>query len=261
MDIASAIGIILVLVGVFVGSAMKGVDLNAFFNVPAALLIVIVATVGAAMIGSHVDDVKGLGRVFLKAFMPGPSKDPAKVIDDVVRYAEQARREGLLALEDKVGGVDDPFLRKGLQLAIDGIDSETLRETMETEITAMKHRHKAGIKLFTSMGIFAPTFGIIGAVVGLIATLSNLDDPSKLGHGIAAAFIATFWGVFAANGIFLPVANKLTRLSLQEVTYKEVIVEGVLSIQAGSNPRMVGDMLRCYLPPSVQAKYEERKSA
>ena len=263
MDLASLIGVILVIVGVFAGSVMKGVQPMAFFNVPAAFLIVIVASLGAAMIGSNVRDVKCLGRILMKAFKPGAEREPAIVIDHVVKFAEQARREGLLSLEDKIGDVDDPFLQRGLQLAIDGVDSESVRDTMEIEIRAMRDRHKAGIKLMTSIGVFAPTFGIIGAVVGLIATLSELDNPSKLGRGIAAAFIATFWGVFMANGVFLPVANKLTRLSADEVAYKELIVEGVLSIQAGSNPRTVGDMLRSYLPPTAATAKpdEERKSA
>ena len=120
---------------------------------------------------------------------------------------------------------------------------------------------RSGAKLVTSIGTFAPTFGIIGAVIGLIATLSHLDDPSKLGHGIAAAFIATFWGVFVANGLFLPAANKLARLSAEEVAYKELIIEGVLSIQGGANPRTVGDLLRAYLPPAEVRRLEELKSA
>ena len=262
MDIASVVGIVLVLIGVFAGSTMKGVSPVTFFSVPAAFLIVVVASLGAAMIGSHIRDVKSMGKLMLKAFKPGATAEPTDAVDVIVGFADQARREGLLSLEDKVTDVEDPFLRRGLQLAIDGVDSESVRDTMEAEIHAMKERHKAGAKLMTSIGIYCPTFGIIGAVVGLIATLSHLDDPSKLGHGIAAAFVATFWGVFMANGIFLPLGSKLARLSAEEVTYKELVVEGVLSIQAGANPRMVNDLLRSYLPPGTpEASEEERKSA
>jgi chemotaxis protein MotA len=263
MDPASLIGLLLVLIGVFVGSSMKGVDVMTFFSVPAAFLIVVVASLGAAMMGSDIRDVKNLGKVLVKAFKPGANKEPTEAIDVIVGFAEQARREGLLSLEDKVNEVEDPFLRRGLQLAIDGVDSDSVRDTMEIEIRAMKERHKAGVKLMTNIGIYCPTFGIIGAVVGLIATLSHLDDPAHLGQGIAAAFIATFWGVFMANGIFLPVANKLSRSSAEEVAYKDLVVEGVLSIQAGANPRMVSDLLRSYLPPGSEAARpeEERKSA
>jgi chemotaxis protein MotA len=264
VDPASLAGLVLVIIGVFAGSTMKGVSPVTFFSVPAAFLIVVVASLGAAMMGSHIRDVKSLGRILVKAFKPGRQKEPGDAIDVIVSFAEQARREGLLSLEDKVNDVDDPFLRRGLQMAIDGVDSETVRDTMEIEIRAMRERHKAGAKLMTNIGIYCPTFGIIGAVVGLIATLSHLDDPSKLGHGIAAAFVATFWGVFLANGVFLPVGNKLGRFSAEEVAYKELVVEGVLSIQSGANPRMVGDLLRSYLPPGTAETAkpeEERRSA
>ncbi|HEX7097171.1 MAG TPA: flagellar motor protein [Acidimicrobiales bacterium] len=263
MDVASVIGLVLVLVGVFFGSMLKGVQPMTFFSVPAAFLIVVVASIGAGMLGSHIRDVKSLGKLMLKSIKPGATKEPAEAIELIVGFADQARREGLLSLEDKVNEIDDPFMRRGLQLAIDGVDSDSVRDTMEAEIDSMRERHKAGAKLMTSIGVYSPTFGIIGAVVGLIATLSHLDDPSKLGHGIAAAFVATFWGVFMANGVFLPMANKLTRLSQEEIRYKELIVEGVLSIQAGANPRTVNDLLRSYLPPQTAAGTDlaERKSA
>jgi chemotaxis protein MotA len=262
MEPASLIGFFLVLFGVFVGSTLKGVSPAAFFGVPAALLIVIVASLGAAMMSNAMPDVKNMGKALLKAFKPGDQGDPSQSIDTIVQFAERARREGLLALEDEVGQIQDPFMRRGLQFAIDGGDPEMVRDVMETEVNAMRERHKVGAQFMTSVGVFAPTFGIIGAVIGLIATLSHLDDPSKLGAGIAAAFIATFWGVFAANGIFLPIGNKLKRLSAEELAHKQLIIEGVLSIQAGSNPRMLDDILTSYLPPKARhARMEERKSA
>jgi chemotaxis protein MotA len=262
MEPASLIGLLLILFGVFVGSVLKGVSPAAYFGVPAALLIVIVASIGAAMLSNAMADVKNMGKALLKAFKPGDTGDPSSSIDTIVQFAERARREGLLALEDEVEQVQDPFMRRGLQFAIDGGDPEMVRDVMETEVNAMRERHKVGAQFMTSVGVFAPTFGIIGAVVGLIATLSHLDDPSQLGKGIAAAFIATFWGVFAANGIFLPIGNKLKRLSAEELAHKQLIIEGVLSIQAGSNPRMLDDILTSYLPPkSRAARLEERKSA
>jgi chemotaxis protein MotA len=262
MEPASLIGLVLILVGVFVGSLLKGVSPAAYFGVPAALLIVIVASLGAAMLSNAMADVKNMGKAMLKAFKPGDIGDPSASIDTIVSFAERARREGLLALEDEVDKIEDPFMRRGLQFAIDGGDPEMVRDVMETEVNAMRERHKVGAQFMTTIGIFSPTFGIIGAVVGLIATLSKLDDPSKLGAGIAAAFIATFWGVFAANGIFLPLGNKLKRLSAEEIAHKQLIIEGVLSIQAGSNPRMLDDILTSYLPPKARAvRMEERKSA
>ena len=260
MDPATLVGLLLVLIGVFLGSVLKGVSPVAFFSVPAAFLIVLVASFGAAFIGSTIDDVKGMAKLFVKSMKGHKGEDPNAAIDQIVSFADRARKDGLLALEEDVNRVEDPFLRRGLQLAIDGADPEVVREIMEGEISSMQERHRAGAKFMTNLGIFAPTFGIIGAVVGLIATLGKLDNPEELGHGIAAAFVATFWGVFAANGIFLPFANKLNRMSNEEVAHKRLLVEGVLNIQSGFNPRMLGDLMRSHLPPAKRVT-EERKSA
>jgi chemotaxis protein MotA len=137
-------------------------------------------------------------------------------------------------------------------MAVDGAESEVVRDTLDTEVHAMKERHKLGSQFMTQLGVYCPTFGIVGAVFGLIATMAHLDEPELIGHGIAAAFVATFWGVFAANGIFLPIGRKLQRLSQMEVEYKQLIIEGVLSIQAGSSPRVVDDLLQSFLPPAVR---------
>lgn len=262
MEPASLIGMLLVLIGIFLGSLMKGVSPVALFAVPAALLMVIVASFGATALSNNMSDFKNFGKIAGKAFKKQKIDDPNDSIDQIVHLAERARREGLLALEEEVAKIDDQFLQRGLQLAIDGGDPEMVREVMETEVHAMRDRHKVGAEIMTSLGIFSPTFGIIGAVIGLIATLSNLDDPSKLGYGIAAAFVATFWGVFMANGIFLPMGKKLNRLSAEEIASKQLVIEGVLSIQAGANPRVLDDMLSSYLPPKIRAaRAEEKKSA
>ena len=148
-------------------------------------------------------------------------------------------------------------------MAIDGTDPEVVREVMETEIAAIRERHKVGASFFTNMGAFAPTLGIIGTVLGLVHMLENLSDPSSMGPLIAAAFIATLWGVMSANVFFLPIANKLKRASTEEVAFKELVVEGVLAIQAGANPRAVGEKLKSFLPPKEREEIEEneRKSA
>ncbi len=260
MDPASLIGLVLVLVGVFLGAIMKGVSPAALFAVPAAFLIVIVASIGAAMMSNTMGDAKRFLTYLIKGIKGQKEPATSATIDQIVSFAERARREGLLALEGELDKIDDPFFRRGLQLAIDGGDPDAVAEVMESEIRAMQERHKVGAKFMMSVGIFSPTFGIIGAVFGLISTMAHLDDPSKLGHGIGAAFVATFWGVFLANGIFLPVSNKLTSMSAKEVAFKRLVVEGVLAIQAGANPRMLDDMLRATLPPKERGS-EDRKSA
>lgn len=261
MDPAGLIGLVLVLFGVFVGAIMKHVNPAALFTVPAAFLIVIVASIGAAMMSNTMGDAKKLMTFLIKGIKGAKQPDTSGTIDQIVKMAERARREGLLALEEDIDTIDDPFFKRGLQLAIDGGDPETVSEVMEAEVRAMSDRHKVGAKFMMSIGIFSPTFGIIGAVFGLIATMAHLDDPSKLGEGIGAAFVATFWGVFLANGIFLPVANRLTSMSAKEIAYRRMIIEGVLSIQSGANPRMLDDMLRATLPPKERGSAEERKSA
>lgn len=261
MDPIGLVGLLLVLIGVFLGAIMKHVNPAALFTVPAAFLIVIVASLGAAMMSNTTSDAKRFIKYLLLGIKGQKEPDGAGAIDQIVSFAERARREGLLALEGELDSIEDPFFRRGLQLAIDGGDPEMVAEVMESEVKAMSERHKVGAKFMMSVGIFSPTFGIIGAVFGLIATMSHLDDPSKLGAGIAAAFVATFWGVFLANGIFLPVANKLTAMSAKEVAYRRMIIEGVLAIQSGANPRMLDDLLRSTLPPSERAAGEDRKSA
>ncbi len=264
MDPASLVGLLLVLVGVFVGSLMKGVSPGAFFAVPAAFLIVLMPSFGAAFLGSTMADVKAFPKLLKKLTAKTDDQDVDEMIGKIVSFGERARRDGLLALEGDIDTIEDPFLRRGLQLAVDGADPEIVEDIMDTEIRAMQARHQRGAKLISNLGIYSPTFGIIGAVVGLIATLGKLDDPAELGHGIAAAFIATFWGVFAANGVFLPWAAKLTRLSAAEVARKRLIVEGVLAIQAGSNPRVLDDLMRSHLPPAQRndaTSQAEKKSA
>ncbi|UDY37189.1 motility protein A [Dermatobacter hominis] len=249
MDPISLVGALLILIGVFVGALLKGVSPVAFFTVPAAFLIVVLPTFGAAFLGTTTSDAKNLPRLFKMMFRKGEGED-GDVVPTIVGLGERARRDGLLSLESELDQLEDPFLRKGLQMVVDGADPEIVEEVLDSEIRAMSSRHRQGAKMITSMGTYSPTFGIIGAVVGLIVTLGKLDNPSELGHGIAAAFIATFWGVFLANGIFLPWAAKLGRLSALEVARKRMLVEAVLGIQSGFNPRVLGDLVRSHLPPS-----------
>ena len=261
MDPASLLGLGLVLVGVFVGGLMDGVSPVAFFGSPAAFLIVLVGAFGATFFSNTMADAKNLVKVIMKAIKGQKLQETGELIDQIVSFAEQARREGLLALEEQARSIEDAFFRRGLQLAIDGADPDTVREVMEADVKAMSDRHKQGSKMVTSVGIYTPTFGIIGAVIGLIHTMGKLDSPAELGEGIAGAFTATFWGVLAANGIFLPLGNKLGVMSAVEIAQKRLVIEGVLSIQSGANPRLLDDMLRSSLPPSERASADEKKSA
>jgi chemotaxis protein MotA len=253
MEKGSMIGLVVVVIGVFVGAILKGADPVALFvNIP-AILIVWVGSIGAVMISSPMEDTQNVGK-YVGVAMKGSSEVSAsETIDKIVLLTNRARAEGLLALEDEAKSIDEPFFKKGIELAVDGTDPEALKKTMLSEIQAMRERHKAGATWFTNAGVFAPTFGIIGAVFGLMATMSHLDDPELIGHGISAAFVATFWGVFLANAIYLPFANKLKRISADEVAHRMLIVEGVMAIQAGVSPRVVEELLKSHVPPKERA--------
>jgi chemotaxis protein MotA len=261
MDPATLVGGALVLIGVFVGGLLDGVSPAVFFATPAAFLIVLVGALGATFFGNPMTENKRFMKVLMKAVKGHKLQDTNELIDQIVAFAEQARREGLLALEEQARSIEDPFFRRGLQLAIDGADPDMVSEVMEAEVKAMSDRHKNGAKMITSIGIFAPTFGIIGAVIGLIHTMHLLENPAELGEGIAGAFTATFWGVFSANAIFLPLGNRLSVMSAGEIAQRRLVIEGVLSIQSGANPRLLDDMLRSALPPTERAGADEKKSA
>jgi chemotaxis protein MotA len=250
MDPGTLIGVGLAFVAIFVSMILEGGNPMSIFLIP-PLLLVIFGTLGATMAGALLKDSIGLVGVIQRALLAKVA--PAdEIVDTVVKLAERARREGLLALEDAARDVSDPFLRKGLELAIDGTDPEELRAVLEAEIDAKRAGDKAGAKLLADAGGFAPTIGIIGTVLGLVHVLENLSDPEKLGHLIAGAFVATLWGVLTANVLWLPLGNKVKRLSELECRQMELTVEGVMAIQAGSNPRVVAQKLRALLPPQKQ---------
>lgn len=251
MEKGSLIGLPLAIFGVFVGAILKGADPVALFtNVP-ALLIVIIGSIGAAFISSPMKEAKfgTFGKV-----MKGAEFPTEETITKMVAMTNTARTGGLLALESEAKSIEDPFFRKAVQLAVDGTDPAILKRVLKTEIAAKKERHKGPQAFWTNLGVFAPTFGIIGAVFGLMATMAYLDDPEKIGHGIAGAFVATFWGVFLANAIYLPAANKLKRLTVEETGYMEMIVAGVLELQAGTAPRVMEGLLQSYIKVSDEQK-------
>lgn len=246
---ATPLGLFIALIGVIVGGLFKGVNpLLLITNVP-ALLIVIVGALGATMASFEMKVTTNAMKAIMRVCFPKPEVEPSERLRLVVDFAGRARQEGILSLESELSNIEDPFMKKGLQLAVDGTDPDDVAEVMRTDIRTLKARHKVAADWCMAYGIFAPTFGIIGAVMGLIATLGHLDQPELLGHGISAAFVATFWGVFLANGIFLPLANKMKRMSGEEVQGREMVMEGILAIQSGTNPRVIEETLLTYLPP------------
>lgn len=247
MDVATLVGIALALGAVLISMVMEGGN-PASILLPPALLLVFGGTLGVTMATGLLKDFTGSLAAVMRAFTGKPA-DPEESITQVVGFAETARREGLLALEEAAKAIDDPFLRKGIELAVDGTDPDELREILEAEIHSKKQHDKVSAKFFGDMGAFAPTLGIIGTVLGLIHVLENLSEPDKLGHLIAGAFVATLWGVLSANVFWLPIAKKLARLGELEAKHMELVLEGVLSVQAGANPRIVEQKLLSFLAP------------
>lgn len=259
MDPGTLIGIVLTFVAVIVSLILEGGQPGAVLLIP-ALLIVFGGTFGAAMAGGNMKDfTSGFARARVALFNKPTANDDT--VRTLVGFAERARRDGLLALEETARAIEDPFLRKGIELAVDGTDPEELRDIMEADIQATRAEHQLGIKLFADMGGYAPTLGIIGTVLGLIHVLENLSEPDELGHLIAGAFVATLWGVLSANAIWLPISKKLKRVAEQELRRMDMLLEGVMAIQAGSNPRVIEQKLLAFLPAKERALLEAEQAA
>jgi chemotaxis protein MotA len=209
-------------------------------------------TFGVAMASGLLKDTIGALKDLVKAFtakVPAPDES----VGQLVELAEQARRNGLLALEEQARSVDDPFLKQGVEMLVDGTEPHELRDILEAKVDAKRAKDKAHAKIFTDMGGYAPTIGIIGTVLSLVHVLENLDKPEELGHMIGGAFIATLWGVLSANVLWLPFASKLKRISELEAQSMEMTIEGLMSIQAGSNPRVIEQKLKAFLPAEPAA--------
>lgn len=229
---------------------MEGGSLKDLIN-PSAFVLVVGGTIGATTVAFSLRQMLSVPDVLRNAFFCKDT-DLARLIRMIVGFARIARREGILALEQEVKGVDNKFLQMGVRLVVDGTPSEMVREILETEIVSLQERHKVGESIFSTMGGFAPTLGIIGTVIGLIHMLSRLNEPAAMGPAIAAAFIATLYGVAMANLIFLPIGSKLKARTTEEIIAYDMIVEGVLSLQAGDSPRMVDAKMRSFLPPKYR---------
>ncbi|GAB3300215.1 flagellar motor protein [Geodermatophilus aquaeductus] len=253
MDPATLIGFAVSLIALLIFMVMEGADPMSLLFLP-AIVLVIVATFGAAMSGQTMDDVKKVGSWFKMGLMPAKVPSAKDQIQTLVSLAEKARKEGLLALEAQVKAIEDPFLKRGLQMGIDGTDPEELRGVLESEIAAKKAEDKVAAKFMTTMGGYAPTIGIVGCIVGLMNVMGNLSNPEALGPMIASAFVATLWGVMAANFWFLPMGAKILRVSELQAAQMELLVEGIAEIQAGTSPRAVRLKLNSLIPPSEVAK-------
>jgi chemotaxis protein MotA len=258
MDPASIIGIVVAFAAVFTLVILEGGSISEMFLVP-PLILVFGGTLGVALAGGLLKDMTGMFAALKDALLT-KTQSPDALVESIVKLAEKARREGLLALEDGMKDVDNEFLRKGLQLAVDGTDQDELQDILEAEVEAKRKLDKVNAKILSDMGAYAPTVGIVGTTLGLINALANLSQPEKLGHLIASAFVATLWGLLSANLMWLPLSAKIKRVSEVEATQMELVIAGIVNIQSGANPRLVAQKLRSLLPPGSMPA-DEKKAA
>ncbi|MBD3293063.1 MAG: motility protein A [Armatimonadia bacterium] len=252
MNPGTIIGLVFA-IGTILGSALiDGTHLTALMNTSAAM-VVFGGTFGAATIMFQFDDMKRLPKMVTRAFVARPS-DPVGVCSEIVTMAQVARRDGFLGLEREIPVLQDknPFLARGLQMVADGTTPETVMNVLHTELRQLADRHRVGATILESMGALAPTLGVTGTVMHLIHVMAMLDDPSSIGPAIAAAFLATLYGVASANVIFIPLGGKLKTISKVEQQNREIVIEGVRSIQRGDNPILVAETLKAFLPPGTR---------
>jgi chemotaxis protein MotA len=245
MDLATIIGLAMGFGAVFGGAALEGVHLKALIQ-PTAAMIVLGGTFGATFISFPLPAIIKAFKDVKLAFLPN-KVDLEGVVKDIINYATKARRNGLISLEQEAQAVRDPFVKKGISLVVDGIDPQKLRETLEADIMAYEDHFKHSVEFFESAGGFAPTIGIIGAVLGLIHVMGNLSDTSKLGGGIAVAFVATIYGLMVANIICIPISSKLKIRMKEEILRRIMILEGLIAIQNGENPHFIEQKLKAFV--------------
>jgi len=249
LDVTTLIGI-LGAGGLVISAILMGGSGAWFVNFP-SIMIVVGGTMGATFVNYPLSEVLGVFKV-LKNVFSHQSRRPGELISTMVDIAKKARREGILSFESQLEDIDDPFLIKGLQLAIDGMESNAIEEIMTTEIQFVSERHDLGSEIFTTMGTFAPAVGMLGTIIGLVQMLMQMKDPGQIGAPMAVALLTTFYGVILANLIFLPIAGKLKTRSKQEILAKEMVLEGIISIQSGDNHRIVEHKLKAFLAPKFR---------
>lgn len=247
MDVMTVLGIVIG-VGLVIGSILLQGSVLVFWS-PSALMITVGGSFGALLINFGLGQIKQVVQVTRQAFVE-VRRNPREIIDFFYNLSQKSRREGLLALEDDVHELDDPFLKKGLQMIIDGMDPEIMKEILNIEVDSLQERHRVGQDVFRSWASLAPAFGMIGTLIGLINMLIRLDDPSAIGPGMAIALLTTFYGVLFANLILTPIAGKLSLRSDEEMLIKEAMIEGMICIQGGVNPRVLQDKLKAFMRPS-----------
>jgi len=245
LDILSIVGLVLALNAILVGAVLKGAGIMALVSA-AAFMIVVVGTLAAICIQTPLSVMRRALKIFPWVIRP-PTRDGQKLITKIVEWSNTARKQGLLGLEPTIAKEEDEFVKKALQLVVDGGEPESISSVMYVELNMREHADTSAAKVFEGMGIYSPTLGIIGAVLGLMAVLQNLADPSKLGHGIAAAFTATVYGIGLANLLFLPVAAKLKAIIQRQTQFREMVIDGMLCIAQGENPRSIEAKLQGYL--------------
>lgn len=250
MDIATPLGFVIGLGALLLAFLLEGGTPAMLFNVP-AILVVFGGTLGIACVSFPMGTIVRLPKAILKALLPS-RVDPFRTRETLVALARKARQAGALALESDAEAIGDPFLKQGVRLVVDGKDAETVRDMLELTHAQIEQRHEGLYRALEAMGGYAPTLGIIGAVLGLINALSHLSDPSELGHAIAVAFVATLYGVSSANLVWLPLATKLQLRSEEELLVRRMTIEGVLAIQAGNSARTVEEKLRGFLVRSLR---------
>ena len=245
MDLATIIGLVMAFGCIVGGAVIEGVHISALIQ-PTAAMIVLGGTFGATFacfpLASIIEALKNIKIAFLP-----PKVDHEQVVKDIINYATKARRNGLISLEQEAQSIRDPFIKKGISLVVDGIDPQKLRETLEADIMSYEDHFKHSIEFYESAGGFAPTIGIIGAVLGLIHVMGNLSDTSKLGGGIAVAFVATIYGLLVANVICLPIGTKLKIRMKAEVVRRVMVLEGLIAIQNGENPHFIEQKLMAFV--------------
>ncbi len=246
MDLATIIGIVLSF-GLVISAILTGSSLMVFVSIP-SVFIVIGGTIGASLVNFPLGHVLGVVGVLKKTIFSS-TEAPGEIIVRFMDYANRARREGILSLEPVIKEIDDDYMRKGLQLTVDGLEPQTIQEILETEVSYLEERHATGAEVVAVMGTLAPAMGMIGTVIGLVQMLQTMDDPSTIGPAMAVALLTTLYGALLANLVFNPMSGKLKTRSKQEVLIREMIMEGILAISKGENPRIIEEKLNSYLPP------------
>ncbi len=259
MDIGTIIGLVIAIAAMLAGIVLGGGTIGQLIDIP-SIAVVVGGTIGAVILSFPLARVLKIHKVFKKALL-FKSVDSSEVIRDIVKFAEIARREGILALENHVEEMQDEFIVRGVKMAVDGTDPELIQQILETEIDAAADRHAQGKQVLDAVGKYAPAFGMIGTLLGLIFMLGNMDDPSAIGPGMAVALITTLYGAMISNIVTGPIGDRLASRDAEELLVKTIIAAGVMSIQSGDNPRVVESKLLTYLPPTQRAAFEAKEAA